>query len=95
MKGYQDNIRNLPVVFIGGLTKMFGFETLVKDKFANNASLHYLEPRCIGARDTSYSALIGAIYASSKYKGALSDTRVKSNQLQRDKDKEKDKTDKK
>lgn len=83
MKGYQENVRNLPIVFCGGLTKMVGFEKLVKDKFENHASIHYLEPTCLGARDTCYSALIGAIYASCKYKGALSDTRIKTTQLQR------------
>ena len=86
MKGYPDNVKNLPIVFTGGLTKMFGFEGLVKNKFETNASLHYLEPECIGARDTSFSAIIGAIFASSKYKGTLSDTRVKATQLQRVKD---------
>ena len=86
MNGYPDNIRNLPVVFTGGLTKMIGFEGLIKDKFENNASMHYLEPECIGARDTSFSAIIGAIFASSKYKGTLSDTRYKTNQIPRVKD---------
>ena len=85
MKGYPDNVRNLPIVFEGGLTKMFGFDGLVKDKFKANSSIHYLEPTCIGARDTSFSAIIGAIFASSKYKGTLSDTRLKSNQLERNK----------
>ena len=85
MKGYPDNVRNLPIVFAGGPTKMFGFDGLVKEKFKSNASIHYLEPECIGARDTSYSAIIGAIFASSKYKGSLSDTRLKSNQLERNK----------
>ena len=83
MKGYADNVRNLPVVFTGGLTKMFGFEGLVKEKFSHSASIHYLEPHCVGARDTSFSAVIGAIFASSKYKGSLSDTRLNNNQLQR------------
>ena len=84
MKGYPDNIRNLPIVFTGGLSKMIGFESLAKEKFESNASIHYLEPTCIGARDTSFSAVIGALYASSKYKGSLSDTRIKnSQQLQR------------
>ena len=86
MKGYPDNVRNLPMVFTGGLTKMFGFEGLVKNKFETNASIHYLEPQCIGARDTSFSAIIGAIFASSRYKGTLSDTRLKATQLQRVKD---------
>ena len=85
MKGYNDNVRNLPIVFAGGLTKMFGFDNLIKEKFVSNASIHYLEPECIGARDTSYSAIIGAIFASSKYKGTLSDIRVKTNTLERNK----------
>ena len=85
MKGYPENVRNLPMVFAGGPTKMFGFDGLIKEKFVSNASIHYLEPDCIGARDTSYSAIIGAIFASSKYKGTLSDTRFKSNQLERNK----------
>ena len=85
MKGYPDNVRNLPIVFAGGPTKMFGFDGLIKEKFVSNASIHYLEPECIGARDTSYCAIIGAIFASSKYKGSLSDTRLKSNQLERNK----------
>ena len=86
MKGYPDNVRNLPMVFAGGLTKMFGFDGIVKDKFKTNSSIHSLEPSCIGARDTSFSAIIGAIFASSKYKGSLSDTRLKSNQLERNKE---------
>ena len=85
MKGYPDHVKNLPIVFAGGLTKMFGFDGLVKNKFRNSASIHYLEPSCIGARDTTFSAIIGAIFASSKYKGSLSDTRLKSNQLERNK----------
>ena len=85
MKGYPDNVRNLPIVFAGGLSKMFGFDGLVKEKFKTNASIHYLEPSCIGARDTSYCAIVGAIFASSKYKGSLSDTRLKANQLERNK----------
>ena len=85
MKGYPDNVRNLPIVFTGGLTKMFGFESLAKERFASNASIHYLEPLCMGARNTSYSAIIGAIFASSKYKGSLSDKRVKSSQVDRTK----------
>lgn len=86
MKGYPDNVRNLPLVFAGGMTKMFGFETLVKEQFSSNASLHYLEPLCLGARDTRFCAVIGAIFASSKYKGTLSDMRPKTTQLQRVRD---------
>lgn len=83
MKSYPENVRNLPVVFSGGITNMFGFDGLVKEKFSSNASIHYLTPGCMGARDTKYNAVIGALYASSKYKGSLSDTRLKTAQLSR------------
>lgn len=85
MRGYPDNVKNLPVVFTGGLSEMFGFEVIAKEKFATNASIHKLAPKCIGARSSRWSAIVGAIYASSKYKGALSDTRVRNTELSRDK----------
>lgn len=83
MKNYPEAVRNLPVVFTGGLSKMYGFENLAKTKFANNQSIHYLEPDNFGARDARFSALVGAMYVASKYKGALSDTRAKTIELQR------------
>ena len=83
MKGYPDSVKNLPIVFAGGLTRMIGFEGLAKEKFSSNAAIHYLEPHCMGARNTSFSAVIGAILASSKYKGSLSDTRLKTSTIQR------------
>ena len=85
MKGYPDNIKNLPVVFTGGLSEMYGFEVFAKEKFTANASIHRLAPKSIGARSSKWSALVGAIYAFSKYKGALSDTRVRNTELSRDK----------
>lgn len=88
MKSYPENVRNLPVVFTGGLTNMLGFDALVKEKFSSNSAIHYLNPDCMGARDTKFSALVGALYASSKYKGSLSDTRLKTMQLQRVREKE-------
>ena len=78
MKGYPDQVKELPVVFSGGFSKLFGFESLAKEKFNKNQSIHYLEPNTIGARDARFSACIGAMYVASKYKGALSDTRIKS-----------------
>ena len=87
LKGYQDNIRTLPVVFTGGITEMLGFDELAKAKFSTNSAIHYLIPDCMGARYTHFSALIGGLYASSKYKGSLSDTRLKNVQLQRVRDK--------
>ena len=86
MKGYPDQVRELPVVFTGGFSKMFGFENLAKEKFSKNQSIHYLEPSAFGARDPRFSACIGAMHVASKYKGALSDTRIKSNEYLRDRE---------
>ena len=89
MKSYPETVRQLPIVFTGGLSKMVGFESLAKIKFAKNSSIHYLEPKTIGARDSRFSAIIGAMYVSKTYKGALSDVRVKGQELTRSKDEEK------
>lgn len=89
MKNYPESVKQLPIVFTGGLSKMIGFETLAKQKFMKNQSIHYLEPSEFGARDARFSATIGAMYVASKYKGALSDTRAKTIELMRTRDEEK------
>lgn len=86
MKGYQEQVRNLPIVFTGGFSKLIGFETLAKEKFSKNQSIHHLEPVTFGARDARFSSCIGAMYSASKYKGSLSDSRVKTNEFSRDKE---------
>lgn len=79
----QENLRNLPIIFTGGFSKLHGFDKLAKEKFVNNQSIHYLEPDVIGARNPSYSALVGALIASSKYKGSLSDQKARVAQVER------------
>ena len=86
MKGYPEAVRNLPIVFTGGFSNLVGFENLAKFKFSKNQSIHHLEPETFGARDAKFSAIIGAMYSASKYKGSLSDSRVKPNEFSRDKE---------
>ena len=89
IKNYsRDNLMNLPIVFTGGLSSLHGFDKLAKEKFANNQSIHYLEPDAIGVRGRSFSALVGALIASSKYKGTLSDQRARVAQVDRVEQKE-------
>lgn len=83
MKNYPDQVRQLPIVFTGGFSKLYGFENLAKEKFVKNQSIHFLEPSVFGARDARFSSCIGAMYVASKYKGALSDSRAKTTELQR------------
>ena len=86
MKGYPEAVRTLPIVFTGCFSKLIGFEILAKEKFVKNQSIHHLEPSTFGARDARFSACIGAMYSASKYKGSLSDSRVKTNEISRDKE---------
>ena len=79
----RESLRNLPIIFTGGLSKLHGFDRLAKEKFVSNQSLHYLQPEAVGARDASYSALVGALIASSKYKGSLSDQKARVAQVER------------
>lgn len=84
----SDSLASLPIVFTGGFSSLHGFDKLAKEKFAANQSIHYLEPEAIGARSPSYSALVGALLASSKYKGSLSDQRARVSQIERSETKE-------
>ena len=84
----KENLAQLPIVFTGGFSSLHGFDKLAKEKFANNQSIHYLEPDAIGVRGRSYSALVGALLASSKYKGTLSDQRARVAQVDRVEDKQ-------
>lgn len=86
MKGYPEAVRNLPIVFTGGFSNLVGFESLAKAKFSKNQSIHHLEPETFGARDARFSACIGAMYSACKYKGSLSDSRIKTNEFNRDKE---------
>ena len=73
----KDDLSTLPIVFTGGFSKLIGFDKLAKEKFSTNQSIHYLEPNAIGVRSPSFSAVTGALIASSKYKGTLSDQRAR------------------
>ncbi len=84
----SENLATLPIVFTGGFSSMRGFDKLAKEKFINNQSIHYLEADAIGARGSSYNALVGALVASSKYKGSLSDQRARVAQVERVEQKE-------
>ncbi len=79
----KENLSVLPIVFTGGFSSLHGFDKLAKEKFANNQSIHYLTPNAIGVRSPSFSALVGALIASSKYKGTLSDQRARVAQVDR------------
>ena len=79
----RDNISSLPIVFTGGFSSLHGFDKIAKEKFTGNQSIHYLQPEAIGARSPSLSALVGALLASSKYKGSLSDQRARVAQVER------------
>ena len=79
----RDSLASLPIIFTGGFSKLHGFDRLAKEKFVNHQSINYLEPDVIGARHASLSALVGALLASSKYKGTLSDQKARVSPVDR------------
>lgn len=79
----RDSLGSLPIIFTGGFSKLHGFDRLAKEKFAIHQSINYLEPDVIGARNASLSSLVGALLASSKYKGTLSDQRARVSPVDR------------
>lgn len=88
-KDYVNNpaIANLPFILTGGVTSMKGLDTLFKGRYPNN-EIHILTSNVMGAREQKYIPLIGALLYSSTYKGSLTDSQEKVNQLSREEKKD-------
>ena len=88
-KDYVNNpaIANLPFILTGGVTSMKELDTLFKGRYPNN-EIHILTSNVMGAREQKYIPLIGALLYSSTYKGSLTDSQEKVNQLSREEKKD-------
>lgn len=83
LTGYSQKAFQLPVIIAGGFSNLKGFKEILTKKFAEHESIHFLTPTSVGIRDARYSCAAGALIASSKYRGALSDQRAKVSQIER------------
>ena len=81
-EGYSDEVKKLPFVITGGLSTLPGIKEFIKDNFVNEA--HYLAPNSVGVRNPRFSASIGALLLSSRYRGSLSDQKAKVAEVKRE-----------
>lgn len=56
----------LPILLIGGGSKLRGFTNYLKDK-TGNPNINLVSPKTIGARDPSMFSVLGAIYINHRY----------------------------
>ncbi|MBE6126528.1 MAG: hypothetical protein E7182_00880 [Erysipelotrichaceae bacterium] len=69
---YGNRFDTLPIVFTGGASRLKGIEKFLAAAFPKR-EIYFPFPRSIGARDPSYSALLGLLLTSGKYVGSLED----------------------
>ena len=69
---YGNRFDSLPIVFTGGASRLKGIEKFLASAFPKR-EIYFPFPRSIGARDPSYSALLGLLLTSGKYVGSLED----------------------
>jgi len=83
LKGYSESILKLPMVIIGGFSKLNGFEKLTKEHFTNPTKIIFADSRVMGIRHPRYIPVIGGLITSATYRGALTDQRNKTNNPER------------
>lgn len=82
LKDYPPEVLKLPLVICGGFSKLRGLEKLVKEKY-NEQDVIFLDSDVLGVRHPKYLPLVGGLMCATQYKGALSDQRLKVNNIER------------
>lgn len=83
LTGCSTKVTKLPVIVTGGFSNLKGFKDIIATKFADHEGIYFLTPTSVGVRDAKFSSSTGALIASSKYRGALSDQRARVSQIER------------
>ncbi len=78
----QDEVKDFPLVFSGGLSSMNGMKSYLKDNFKNEC--YFLSPLTPGVRHPRFSASVGALLLSSHYRGSLTDQKAKVAEVSRE-----------
>ena len=66
LRNQDPHLAKLPIVFIGGGSKLHGFESFIRNRIENDRIRVFI-PKTIGARDTTYSTCLGMILVANKY----------------------------
>ncbi len=73
---YKENVRKLPFIICGELSTVKGFDKIIREKYQSVDNVIYLCPKEIGARDTNYCSLVGALYEAATFKGSWSEQKA-------------------
>ena len=69
---YNGTLDNIPLLFTGGASSLFGIRELLAHAFPNR-ELYFPEIRTIGARERGFAAALGMILTAYRYTGSLED----------------------
>ena len=67
-----ENFKNMPLVLIGGGSKLKGLANYLRPKF-NGTNINVVAPHVIGARDPSLCSCLGAILFHARHRGVVED----------------------
>lgn len=79
----KPSYRNLPMVLVGGGSKLFGLVDYIKPKVPAE-EIHLFEPKILGARNATYTNCLGMILVCSKYPTILDEHTPKIGVIQRE-----------
>lgn len=83
LSGFSEELRKLPIIFTGELSRVHGVEKILKDKFTEASDIKFLSSKAVGARGARWCTSVGALLVSSRYKGSLTDQRARVAQVDR------------
>ncbi len=86
LKGYDSSAKSLPMILIGGGSRLNGLVDYIEPKVPNEKVITVL-PRTLGARNPTFLNCLGMILANSKYPNVYDETHPHVGQLTRDEEK--------
>lgn len=91
LNGLPIQAKKLDVVYTGEFITIIGIKPFLEKYFKESNGIHYLSPSTLGARNSKYSPLIGALVASSFKTGSLQEGESRISRLDREENSEKNK----
>jgi cell division protein FtsA len=82
LKDYDPSYKPLPMVLTGGGSQLIGLKEFVEPKVTND-KIYCLIPRSLGARNPSFTNILGVLKVNDKYRSVLDEMRPKITQVTR------------
>ena len=83
LQNLKPNYRSLPMILVGGGSKLDGLVDYIKPKVSSE-EIYIYEPKVIGARNATYTNCLGMILVCSKYPTMLDEHQPRIGTIQRD-----------